>query len=131
MTAQQEFFMALRSALKKQGYAVYDSVLPPDNTPYPFIYLAGSWTNPQDIKKGDLGLIRQIVQVWGTAQMRGTIDSLNEAVLNTAKSIKTTDHYAFKVRLNETEQQILNDDTTNTPLMQGYNSLRVSYSRRS
>ena len=130
MTAQQEFFMALKSALEAQDYAVYDSVLPPEETPYPFIYLAGGWTNPQDIKAGDVGLIRQIVQVWGTPFMRGTIDHLCEVVLNTAKTIKTTEHYAFRIRLNETEQQILNDDTTNTPLMQGYNALRVAYSRR-
>lgn len=131
MTAQQEYFMALRSALIQKGYAVYDSVLPPEHTPYPFVYLAGSWNNPQDIKTGDIGKITQIVQVWGTAKMRGTISAMCEAVLDTAKTIKTTEHYAFHIRANETEQQILNDDTTNTPLMQGYTSLRVAYSRRS
>ena len=130
MTAQQEYFMALKKALADKGYDVYDSVLPPDRTPYPFIYLAGSWQNPTDIKRGNLGRITQIVQVWGTAQMRGTISHLCGEVLNTATAIKETDHYAFEVRLNETEQQILNDNTTTTPLMQGYTSLRVAYSRR-
>ena len=130
MTAQQEYFMALRSALKGLGYDVYDSVLPPDNTPYPFVYLAGSWNNPQDIKTGDIGKLTQIVQVWGTAKMRGTISGMCEAVLATAKTIKETEHFAYHIRANETEQQILNDDTTTTPLMQGYTSLRVAYSRR-
>lgn len=130
MTPQQEFFMALKAELIKQGYDVYDCKLPPADTPYPFIYLAGSWTNPTDIKAGSLGRITQIVQVWGTAKQRGTIDQLCGVVINTANAIKHTEHYAFAVRLNETEQQILNDDTTNTPLMQGYTSLRVAYSRR-
>lgn len=130
MTAQQEYFMALRQALKEAGYDVYDSMLPPDRTPYPFIYLAGSWQNPSDIKCGNLGMLTQIVQVWGTAQMRGTISDLCGEVLNIANAIEQTEHYAYKVRLNETEQQILNDSTTNTPLMQGYTSLRVGYSRR-
>lgn len=130
MTAQQEYFMALKQALTDRGYDVYDSMLPPENTPYPFIYLAGSWQNPTDIKRGNLGLIRQIVQVWGTAQMRGTISELCGEVLNVATAIRTTDNYAYEVRLNETEQQILNDNTTTTPLMQGYTSLRVAYSRR-
>lgn len=130
MTEQQEFFMALRSALKEKGYDVYDSVLPPDNTPYPFIYLAGSWHNPTDIKHGLVGNITQIVQVWGTAKMRGTISEICGVILDTARAIKETEHYAYQVRLNDTEQQILNDDTTNTPLMQGYTSLRVAYSRR-
>lgn len=130
MTEQQEYFMALRKALKEKGYKVYDGALPPENTPYPFIYLAGSWHNPTDIKRGTLGMITQVVQVWGTYKMRGTISAICEDVLDTAKSIKTTDNYAYQVRLNETEQQIINDDTTNTPLMQGYTSLRVAYSRR-
>lgn len=130
MKEQQEYFMALRSALKEKGYKVFDGALPPEKTPYPFIYLAGSWHNPTDIKKGDIGMITQVVQVWGTYKMRGTISAICEDVLNTAKSIRQTDTYAYQVRLNETEQQILNDDTTSTPLMQGYTSLRVSYSRR-
>ena len=130
MTEQQEYFMALRTALKEKGYKVFDGALPPENTPYPFIYLAGSWHNPTDIKRGTLGMITQVVQVWGTYKMRGTISAICEDVLDTAMSIETTDHYAYKVRLNETEQQLLNDDTTNTPLMQGYTSLRVAYSRR-
>lgn len=130
MTAQQEYFMALKAELIKKGYDVYDNQLPPAETPYPFIYLAGSWHNPTDIKHGALGKITQIVQVWGTANMRGSIDKLCELVLNTANEIEHTEHYAFKVRLNETEQQILNDNTTTEPLMQGYTSLRVAYSRR-
>lgn len=130
MIAQQEFFMALKKALQDDGYSVYDSVLPPANTPYPFIYLAGSWENPNDIKSGYIGTITQIVQVWGTAQMRGSISNLLEVVLAKAHSIDHTTNFAFKVRLNETEQQILNDNTTTTPLMQGYTSLKVSYSRK-
>lgn len=130
MMQQQEFFMALRKALKDKGYAVYDGALPPDKTPYPFIYLSGSWHNPQDIKYGDVGRITQVVQVWGTYKMRGTISTICADVLNTAKTIRETDTFAYQVRLNETEQQIINDDTTSTPLMQGYTSLRVAYSRR-
>lgn len=129
MIAQQEYFMALKERLIDAGYDVYDNRLPAEGTPYPFIYLAGSWQNPQDIKSGDLGMLTQIVQVWGKATQRGTISRISEIVLQTAKEIKT-EHYSYKVRLNETEQQILDDNTTNTPLMQGYTSLRVSYSRR-
>lgn len=130
MTAQQEFFMALKKALTDDGYSVYDSQLPPASTPYPFIYLAGSWENPQDIKKGYIGKITQVIQVWGTAQQRGTISQLCEVVLAKACSVTETTNFAYKVRLNETEQQILNDNTTTTPLMQGYTSLRVAYSRK-
>ena len=130
MNAQQEYFMALKAKLEERGYTVYDSQLPPNNTPYPFIYLAGSWSNPTDIKSGSIGTITQIVQVWGTAKMRGTITDLCAIVLDTANKIERTAHFAYAVRHNLTEQQILNDNTTETPLMQGYNSIKVAYSRR-
>jgi len=130
MKAQQEYFMALKAELIKKGYSIYDGALPPENTPYPFIYLAGSWSNPLDLKRGNIGKITQVVQVWGTYKMRGTISTMCEDVLNTARTIEQTDHFAYMVRLNETEQQILEDNTTGTPLMQGFTSLRVAYSRR-
>lgn len=129
MIAQQEYFMALKERLIERGYTVYDNQLPPEGTPYPFIYLAGSWQNPQDIKYGDLGLLTQIVQVWGKATQRGTISRISADVLDAARVV-TTEHYSYKVRLNDTEQQILDDNSTGKPLMQGYTSLRVSYSRR-
>lgn len=129
MIAQQEYFMALKQALIDAGYDVYDNQLPPNNTPYPFVYLAGSWQNPQDIKAGDIGMLTQIVQVWGTANQRGTLSRIASNILAIAKTVQG-ENYAYKVRLNETEQQILDDNTTSTPLMQAYTSLRVSYSRR-
>lgn len=129
MIAQQEYFMALKQALIDAGYSVYDNQLPPNNTPYPFVYLAGSWQNPQDIKAGDIGMLTQIVQVWGTANQRGTLSSIASNILAIAKTVQG-EHYSYTVRLNETEQQILDDNTTSTPLMQAYTSLRVSYSRR-
>lgn len=129
MIAQQEYFMALKQALIDAGYDVYDNQLPPNNTPYPFVYLAGSWQNPQDIKAGDIGMLTQIVQVWGTANQRGTLSRIAGNILAIAKTVQG-ENYAYKVRLNETEQQILDDNTTSTPLMQAYTSLRVSYSRR-
>ena len=42
MDPQQELFAALLLALRKQGYDVYDGALPPEDTPYPFLYLGDS-----------------------------------------------------------------------------------------
>lgn len=46
MDPQQELFTALLLKLKEKyedtGIGVYDTFLPPDGTPYPFIYLADS-----------------------------------------------------------------------------------------
>ena len=130
MDAQQEYFTALKLALIEQGYDVYDNHLPPDNTPYPFIYLADSTQTGMGAKAEFAGYIRQIVQVWGTADQRGTISSIGMAVRETARKLRQTEHYAFNLIPSETEQRMLNDNTTKTPLMQSYNSLRVFFSRR-
>ena len=42
MDPQQELFTALLIAAREQGYDVYDGALPPEDTPYPFVYLADS-----------------------------------------------------------------------------------------
>ena len=42
MDPQQELFTELLLKLKELGYDVYDTFLPPEDTPYPFIYLADS-----------------------------------------------------------------------------------------
>ena len=41
MDAQQELFIALRNSIA-QEYSVYDGYMPPEDTPYPFVYLADS-----------------------------------------------------------------------------------------
>lgn len=130
MDAQQEFFTALKLALEAQGYDVYDNQLPPENTPYPFIYLANTNVTGYGAKAQYAGYITQLVQVWGTADMRGTISSISLAVHETVRKLRHTDHYAFNLIPSDSEQRILNDNTTKTPLMQSYNSLRVFFSRR-
>lgn len=42
MDPQQELFTKLLTEIKALGYDVYDGFLPPDGTPYPFVYLADS-----------------------------------------------------------------------------------------
>lgn len=129
MSAQQEFFAEMKMALITQGYAVYDNTLPPDGTPYPFVYLAGSTVDGYGAKAQEAGIITQIIQVWGRSDMRGTLSRICEAVMLTARTLKESDNYAFAYQ-DDSQTQILNDNTTKTPLMQGYNSIRVFYSRK-
>ena len=130
MSAQQEFFMALKQALITKGYSVYDNGLPPESTPYPFVYLAGSTVDSYGLAKAqEAGYITQIVQVWGRAEMRGTISNICQAVLETARTLTESTNYAFALQ-SDSQQQILNDNTTKTPLMQGYSSIRVFFSRK-
>ena len=36
---QQELFSNIKKEIESLGYDVYDGFLPPENTPYPFVYL--------------------------------------------------------------------------------------------
>ena len=51
MDPQQELFTVLLLKLKEKyqdtGIGVYDTFLPPDKTPYPFVYLADSIQDDQ------------------------------------------------------------------------------------
>lgn len=132
MDAQQEYFTALRAALVSEfgGDRVFDSFLPPDDTPLPFIYLAGSTQVGMAVKAQFAGYISQVVQNWNVPTQRGTVSDYNRRIREIARNIRQTEHYNFILQETETTQEILNDTTTRTPLMQGYTSLRVFFSRR-
>lgn len=127
ISAQQELFMAVKFALQELGYDVYDNMLPPDGTPYPFVYMAETTQNQFNAKAQDAGYVRLIIQVWGKPTMRGTLSEMAEKIRNVVRTIETN-HYGYT--LQEYEQRILHDNTTRTPLMQSYNSLMVFFSRR-
>ena len=127
ISAQQELFMAVKFALQQLGYDVYDNMLPPDGTPYPFVYMAETTQNQFNAKAQDAGYVRLTIQVWGKPTMRGTISAMAEKIRNVVRTIETS-HYGYT--LQEYEQRIINDNTTRTPLMQSYNSLMVFFSRR-
>lgn len=128
MNAQQEFFMAVKAKLQALGYDVYDNMLPPEGTPYPFIYLAETRQTQFDAKAQDAGNIVLILQVWGKATMRGTISKICQEAVEAVRTLDATNNYGYILR--EREQRIIPDNTTKTPLMQGYNLLTVFYSRR-
>lgn len=65
MDPQQELFSALLLELKKQyPDGVYDTFLPPEGTPYPFIYLADSDLNDRANKTAVFGTVSQTIHVW-------------------------------------------------------------------
>ncbi len=129
MIAQQEYFTLLKTALEGIGLNVYTDRLPPADVPYPFIYMAGVTDNPTAVKMGNMGQFSQIVQVWHRASQRGTVSDLLGKILQVADHIDGNE-WSYNLLKNETEQQIINDNTTDVPLMQGYSSLRVFYARR-
>lgn len=68
MDPQQELFSAVLMALKEKykdtGVGVYDTDLPPEDTPYPFVYLADCSESDQATKNEIIGETNLTLKVW-------------------------------------------------------------------
>ena len=78
---QQELFSKLKIEIESLGYDVYDGFLPPEGTPYPFVYL-GDMTQTDDTNKSAvLGNVFQTMHVWSnTPRNRGTVSKCYTAL---------------------------------------------------
>ena len=127
MQAQQELFNYFRQALPE----AYDGALPPQNTPYPFYYLAETYEYTGASKNGLYGTCNMVIHVWHNDwNQRGTVSAMMENVKSIADAIGSTASYSWSHIRSETEEQLMADNTTTPPLMHGWMSLRFSYSRK-
>lgn len=127
MDPQQELFSALLSELKKLGYDVYDGFLPPESTPYPFIYLADSTQIDEENKTAVFGRVSQTIHVWhNSPKQRGTVSKILLDAKSVCRRLQKTDNFSWFVR--DVNQRILSDDTTKQPLLHGILSVEFSFS---
>ncbi|MFQ7110304.1 MAG: hypothetical protein ACLRP9_01790 [Anaerovoracaceae bacterium] len=118
MDPQQELFTELITKLKEIGYDVYDGVLPPEDTPYPFIYLADSQQIDDTNKTAVFGNVYQTIHVWhNDPKQRGTVSAILLAVKDVCRKVRHTKNFSWYVT--NIDQRILADDTTKQPLMHG------------
>ena len=74
MDPQQEIFTRIKRDLERFGYGVYDGILPPEGTPYPFVYLGDSQSDDRPTKTQINGVVYQTIHVWSnTPKNRGTV----------------------------------------------------------
>lgn len=65
MDPQQELFTAVLVELRKRyPDQVYDTFLPPEGTPYPFVYLADNQQVDVQNKTAIFGNVSQTIHVW-------------------------------------------------------------------
>jgi hypothetical protein len=118
---QQDIFSAFLVALRAEFGAdrVFDGFLPPDGTPYPFVYLGTSQQiDDYGNKMQILGSVRQTVDVYtDDPKKRGTFSDWMVRAIETAH--RTTESNSYRWAVIETDQQVIPDNTTNTPLMHG------------
>lgn len=115
---QQELFTALKLSLEKQGLDVFDSVLPPEDTPYPFVYLGDCQQVDDANKNAVFGNVYQTIHVWhNNPKQRGTVSEILLKIKTVCRELEHTPNFMFM--LTNASQQILSDTTTKTPLLHG------------
>lgn len=120
MDPQQELFSYLLVALKEKypDIGIYDSFLPPEETPYPFIYLADSHQTDDRNKDISFGNVFQIIHVWhNNPRQRGTVSGLLLGIKELCYRLESTKNFGWD--LQNADQRILADTTTAHPLLHG------------
>lgn len=118
MDPQQELFTELLLKMKENGYDVYDGGLPPDGTPYPFIYLGDSQQTDDANKSAVFGNVYQTIHVWhNDPKQRGKVSSMLLEIKQVCRQIEHTANFAWNVR--NLNQRIIPDTTTKEPLLHG------------
>ena len=120
MDPQQELFMALLEKLKAEFREdkVHDSFLPPEDTPYPFVYLADVRQSDSQTKSGMVGTVTQTIHVWhNDLAKRGTVSAMLFRVKGLCAQLEHTNNFGWL--LVSADTQILPDTTTKQPLLHG------------
>ena len=127
MDPQQELFTELLLKLKDMEYDVYDTFLPPEDTPYPFIYLADSQQADQQTKGAVIGSVYQTIHVWhNKPKQRGTVSQMLLDIKKVCYKLEHTENFAWMIQ--NVNQRILPDKTTKTPLLHGVLELEFKFS---
>lgn len=109
--------------------SVYDGALPPDGTPYPFIYLADTTQEDSDkYKDVASGTVRQIIRSYvGSPESRGDLSMMLLMLKRACKEITRTSN--FRWRVERFHQNILPDNTTKHPLLHGFLEVEFSFTK--
>lgn len=127
MDPQQELFTALLLKIKELGYDTYDGFLPPDGTPYPFVYLGDCRQADDANKTAVFGNVYQTIHVWSnTPKNRGTLSDMLLAIKNICRKLDHTANFAWYVR--NINQRIIPDDTAKAPLLHGVLEVEFKFS---
>ena len=128
MDPQQELFTAVLVELRKRyPDQVYDTFLPPEGTPYPFVYLADNQQVDVQNKTAIFGNVSQTIHVWhDNPRQRGTVSQMMLDVKRICYSLEHTEQFASMIK--NVTQRILPDNTTGQLLMHGILEIEFSFS---
>ena len=120
MDPQQELFTAVRQMLVGLfgEDSVHDGMLPPEGTPYPFVYLGDTVQDDTPNKSAVFGRVSLTIHVWhNDPHQRGTVSEMLLQIKTVLRGIEHTKNFGWMV--DGINQQILPDNTTTQPLLHG------------
>ena len=127
MDPQQEIFTELLLKIKALGYDVFDGELPPENTPYPFVYLGDMQQTDHSTKTEVIGSTYPSIHIWHSSpKKRGTISKMLQEIKIMCRRIEKTKNYSWFVK--NVNQRIITDTTTKTPLLHGILEVEFAFS---
>ena len=114
---QQELFTALKIGIEAL-YDTYDGCLPPEGTPYPFVYLGENQESDTATKGAVVGSVHQTLHFWhNNTKQRGTVSEMIANAKTICRNIGRTAHFSWDAR--GITSRIIPDTTTKTPLLHG------------
>ena len=127
MDPQQELFTKLLLKLKDMEYDVYDTFLPPEGTPYPFVFLADNQQTDTQTKSAVMGNVYQTIHVWhNNPKQRGTVSKMLLDIKKVCYKLEHTENFARMIQ--NINQRILPDKTTKIPLLHGVLEVEFKFS---
>ena len=124
---QQELFTAYKLSLEAKGYAVYDGAMPPEDTPYPFIYLGDFRQSDRMHKNAVTGAVYPTIHIWhNNPRQRGTVSKMLLDAKEVIYKTERTQHYNWLIQ--SVDSRIIPDNTTQTPLLHGIVEAGVQFS---
>ena len=106
---------------------MYDTFLPPEDTPYPFIYLADGQQTDTQTKSAVIGNVYQTIHVWhNNPKQRGTVSQMLLDIKKVCYKLEHTENFAWMIQ--NVNQRILPDNTTKTPLLHGMLEVEFKFS---
>lgn len=128
MDAQQKLFTGLKLKIEDLGLSVYEGGMPPENTPYPFVYLADNTMTDTMIKgSGGIGTVSQSIHIWqNNPNKRGTLSRLSAEVMDVLREFDEYNGTGYTLR--SLSQKIISDTSTAEPLMHAIIEAEYYYS---
>lgn len=111
----QELYDEVYKICQALEYNVFN-YLPPDNTPYPFVYVGESQELPQATKSVLVGTVQLNIHIYGLHTKRKQVSDMKGAILWELRKLRQSKNFNWKISNNQTQPQMLQDTTTNTAL---------------